>query len=140
MRHEGLAAAGWADEQDIGLLKFDPVDFAAGGDTLVMIVDRDGENPFGPLLTDDILVEEVFDFGGFWYAETFRNPFASSVLGDNFAAEADTLVAYVYVWPGDQFADLIVALAAERTGMYITSGAMWGHRNLPYELPCSPVL
>jgi hypothetical protein len=128
---EGLAAARWANQEDVGFLEFDAVDFTAGSDAFVVVVNGDGQNAFGPLLTDGVLIQKVFDFGGFRDSETLGNPFSGTIFGDNLATKADAFVTDVDVWPGDQFADFIVPLAAEGTSMYITSGAMWGHWKPP---------
>ena len=46
-----------ADDEDVALLEFNIVDvFFLRGNTLVVIMDGDGEDPFGALLSDDILI------------------------------------------------------------------------------------
>jgi hypothetical protein len=55
-----LPRTGRADEQDVGLLELDVVGAAllvARLQTLVVVVDGDGEHLLGVLLTDDVLVE-----------------------------------------------------------------------------------
>jgi len=58
----GLARTGRTDEQDVRLLQFDFVPNSPGVDSLVVVVDRNGERFFRALLTDHILVEDVIDF------------------------------------------------------------------------------
>ena len=54
---QGLARAGGADQEDVGLLQLDVAGVAAGLDALVVVVDGDGEDLLGPLLADHVLVE-----------------------------------------------------------------------------------
>ena len=63
----GLAAAGRADQQDVGLGELDvvvvglPRRWLAGLDPLVVVVDRDREDLLRVLLADDVVVEELED-------------------------------------------------------------------------------
>ena len=65
LREQRLAGAGRADQQDVRLGQLDVVAAARlllDLDALVVVVDRDGELLLGPLLADDVLVEELLDF------------------------------------------------------------------------------
>ena len=64
LREQRLAGAGRADQQDVRLGQLDVVAAARlllDLDALVVVVDRDGELLLGPLLADDVLVEELLD-------------------------------------------------------------------------------
>ncbi len=60
---EGLAAAGGADHQNIALLQLHIV-AAAEIDALIVVVHRHGEGDLGLLLSDDILIQHLFDLTG----------------------------------------------------------------------------
>ena len=81
LREVGLAAAGRADQQDVGLRDLDVVDDAsaevdrgAGADALVVVVDGDGEGALGGLLADDVLLEEGEDLVRLRQVELARRP------------------------------------------------------------------
>ena len=63
LREQRLAGAGGADQQDVRLLQLDVLARVARlvVDPLVVVVDRDGQLLLGPLLADDVQVEELFD-------------------------------------------------------------------------------
>ena len=55
LRQQRLAAAGWADEQDVALLQLDVVVAVEPGvDALVVVVDRDREDALGAILSDHV--------------------------------------------------------------------------------------
>jgi hypothetical protein len=80
-----------------------------------MVMNGDGEDLLRPILSDDILVENFFDFGRFW--EFGRNGLFSFLpfLGDNVIAEVDTFIADVDRRAGDQLSHLFAAFTAKRT-------------------------
>src|SRR5690606_27152593 len=119
----GLAYAGWANEQDVGLFELDIL-FSGGTDALVMVVDGDGEDLLGLLLADDVFIQAVED------VLRRRDALASggSTLGgggsgvgtglliDDFAAQVHAFIADVDgAGPSNEPANLILVLAAERT-------------------------
>jgi hypothetical protein len=80
-----------------------------------MIVDRDGEGPFGEVLADDVFIEFVSDFDRFRNAEGsgagagfLRNFFIEDVF-----ANVDAAIADVDSGTGDEFSNLGMALSAE---------------------------
>src|SRR3546814_338882 len=64
-----FAGSRWADQKDVRFFEFN---IAALGvsQSFVVIVDRHRENHLGPILTDDILVEEFANLAGSWIART----------------------------------------------------------------------
>src|SRR5262245_532256 len=74
----------------------------------------DREDLLGPLLPDDILVERGLDLGGLGQAADLPRLLLFPLLGDDVVAELDALVADVDGGTGDQLADVVLALAAER--------------------------
>ena len=60
-----LAAAGRADQQDVALIDFDVgMAFVAEAQSLVVVVDGNGEHLLGAVLADDVLVELILDGAG----------------------------------------------------------------------------
>ena len=114
-----LAAAGGADEQDVGLRQLDAVVLAAPGGglrlhPLVVVVDGDGQRLLGGVLPDDVAAEEVEDLVRLGQlAEAELGTFGELLL-DDLVAEVDALVADVHAGPGDELLDLLLALSAER--------------------------
>jgi hypothetical protein len=87
-----------------------------GVDALVVVVDRDRQNLLRPLLSDDVLIENLLDLGrlrdGGGGGEALL---LVALLGDDVVAEVDAFVADVDGRAGDQLADLVLALSAEGT-------------------------
>src|SRR5215467_13524449 len=83
-------------------------------ETLVVIMDRDREHLLSVILTDDIVVKN------FAYLLRGRNAVARLhqrglvLLADDVHAQFDAFVADKYGRAGDELADLVLALAAER--------------------------
>jgi len=115
LRQQRLARAGRPDQQDVRLLQLDVAGRHLRVDPLVVIVDRHGEHLLGALLTHDVLVEHLLDLGRLrnrrGRGETF---FLVTLLGDDVVAEVDALIADVDCGPGDQLANLVLALSKER--------------------------
>ena len=63
--HQGLAAARGADQQDVGLRQFDlAIEAVPQLDALVVVVDRNGQDPLRLILADDVVVQEGVDLSG----------------------------------------------------------------------------
>ena len=72
---KGLARTGRAHQQDVALFDFHIVMLInVGRDALVVIVDRHGHGPLGPLLSNDVLVQLGLDLLG------SRNPIHNQVF------------------------------------------------------------
>ena len=97
MGQQGLAGAGGADEQDVGLGELDlVVARVIHLDALVVVVDGNGELLLGLVLADDVLVEEGLDvlrLGQVGWRSS-RMSFAAIVLEDR-VADADAFIADV---------------------------------------------
>src|SRR5437762_2635730 len=128
LREEGLAGARGTDEENVRLLQLDLARLAARLDSLVVVVDRDGEDLLRPLLADHVLVEDVLDLGGFGERADLAALLFFPLLGDDIVAEFDALVADVHRRAGDQFTDVILARPAERALQGSVAFARSSHR------------
>ena len=63
--HQGLARSGGPHEHDVRLVELHLILLRGVEQPLVVVVDRHGQVAFGVVLTDDVLVEELLDLGGF---------------------------------------------------------------------------
>ena len=114
LREIGLAAAGGADHQDVGLLQFDVVAALRRADALVVVVHRHAQGALGLVLPDHVIVQHTLHLhgGGDVIAVAVRAEV--EVVGNDFPAQLDALVADVYVRADHEPAHLVLALAAER--------------------------
>ena len=96
-------------------------------DALVVVVDRDGELLLRPLLADDVLVEELLDL----LRRRERGPHAARleavVVRDDVVADLDTLVADEDGRPGNQLADVVLILVAERAPQHFRFAVLLHH-------------
>ncbi len=135
----GLAAAGRADEQDVGLGDLDIVDDVgraervAGADALVVVVDGHREGDLRRLLADDVLLEEREDLLRLREVEFARGLFArfGETFLDDLVAQFDALVADVDAGTGDELLHLLLAFAAEGTLEQIGALPNAGHSRSP---------
>src|SRR5690606_25961177 len=116
---QGLAAAGGADEQDVGLVQLDGGLLLGGGEPLVVVVDGDREGALGLVLPEHVLIEELLELSRRRDRAEHRparvDPAAfllEDVLAELRAVRTDVDV----VRPLNHRADLARALAAERAG------------------------
>ena len=117
LREQRLAGAGRADEQDVRLGQLDVVAAARlllDFDALVVVVDGDGELLLGPFLADDVLVEELLDFLRRRQRRAGAAVLEAVVVGDDVVADLDALVADEDGRAGNQLADVVLVLVAER--------------------------
>ena len=109
-----LAAAGRAEQQDVGLLQLDVRVLGLHHlHALVVVVDRYRQRPLGLLLADDVLVEDVVDLTRLGQRLDVERRRSGELLVDDLVAEIDALVADVDAGTGDQLLDLALGLAAE---------------------------
>src|ERR1700736_5395034 len=114
LRQQRLARAGRTDQQDVRLSKFDVVVLSLVIEPLVVIVNGDREHLLRMALTDDVIVENLADFlrGRNTVARLHQRGFV--LLADNIHAQLNAFVADEYGGARDQFANFVLALAAER--------------------------
>src|SRR5581483_4446955 len=102
------------DEQDVRLLQLDVARHELRVDALVVVVHRDREDLLRPLLPDHVLIEHLPDLGRLRHRRGGSEALLLvALLRDDVVAEVDALVADVDGRPGDQLADLVLALPAE---------------------------
>ncbi len=125
----GLAAAGRADHEDVGLGDLDRLLLGVLGrgraeprlDALVVVVDRDREGLLGPLLADHVGVEELEDLAGLGQLLEADLTALAELFLDDLVAEVDALVTDVDAGTGDELLDLLLALPAERALQQVAS-------------------
>src|SRR6185437_10184664 len=137
---ERLADSRWADEQDIGLVELDVVLASARGiNALVVVVDGDGERLLGFFLSDHVLVEDFFDFLRCGDLRDRFGDLALFILGENFVAERDALVADVDGRTGDELPNGILRLAAERATQVFVVRHRGPREQVKRASACSPI-
>src|SRR5262245_39841369 len=116
-----LACSCRADQQDVGLLKFDVRLFAGQLDALVVIVDRDSKLLLGFILADDILIEESLNLGWFGKVNVFRGWLVILIFIDDVLTNPNAFVTDEDGRPRDQFPDVILTLVAKRTSQDVVT-------------------
>ena len=114
LRQKRLAAAGRADQQDVRLGELDVVVLAGMRQPLVVVVHRDRQHALGVGLPDDVVVEDGEDLLRCRHALARLHHRGLVLLADDVHAQFDAFVADEDRRPGNQLADLVLALAAER--------------------------
>src|SRR6185312_799353 len=61
LRQIGLAAASWANQQDVTLAKLDIIDLHSGIDALVMVIHGDRKSLLSAILANDVLIQLLVD-------------------------------------------------------------------------------
>src|SRR5690606_38076623 len=128
-----LAGTCWPDQQDIALAELDFVTFhLAIANTLVMVVDGNGQSALRLLLTNDVTIKEFLDFGR--RRQLVANGVTSSLLGlfqNDVVAEVDAFIADEHRRPGDKLAHLMLAFATKGAvqGFIVARTFFFGHRN-----------
>src|SRR5580658_10439606 len=118
LRQQRLAAAGRTDQEDVALgnlhLFFGARAAAAGLQALVVVVHHHREHLLGALLTDDVFVQDLLDLVRLGQLVAGTLGAILELLADDVVAQLDAFVADEYRRAGDQFADFVLTLAAER--------------------------
>jgi hypothetical protein len=83
-------------------------------EALVVVVHRDRQHLLGVVLADDVVVEDAADLLRGRHAVARLHERGLRLLADDVHAQLDALVADEHRRPGDELADLVLALAAER--------------------------
>ena len=115
LRQQGLAAAGRAHQEDVGLLELDVAVGLAVCDASEVVVDGDGEHLLGVFLADHVLIQRGHD-----HLRRRHHPRLDPlrrgravVLLEDLLAEIDALIADVDARARHQLADLLLSLPAE---------------------------
>jgi hypothetical protein len=115
LRQQRLAATGRADQQDVGLGKFDVVVLGRVVEALVMVVNRHREDALGLVLADHILVKDVAmiscGVGTPSRDLTIEDLFSSRMISMHNSTHSSQMNT---VGTGNEFAHFVLALAAER--------------------------
>jgi hypothetical protein len=120
---QGLADAGGADQEDVGLVELDLALPRRGRvDSLVMIVDGDGEGSLGPFLTDDVLVQDRLDLIGRRDLGDGIRDVPLLVLRQDLVAQRNAFVADIDRRAGNELPDRILRLSAERAAEMFVVG------------------
>src|SRR4029077_9136732 len=129
LRQQSLAGAGRTHQKDVRLRQLDVVVLGAVSEALVVVVDGNREHALGVALADHVVVEDFADVLGRGHTVARLDQRGLMLLTDNIHAELDALVANEAGRPGDQLADLMLALAAERAVERIlrVAAAGFGH-------------
>src|SRR5712671_4118287 len=109
-----LARTGRTDQQDVRLRKLDVVVLGLVIEPLVVIVNGNREHFLGVALADHVVVEHLADFLRRRDAVARLDQRGLVLLADDVHAEFDAFVADENGGSCDQFADFVLALAAER--------------------------
>lgn len=96
-----------------------------------MVVDGDGEGPLGGLLADHVFLQEVENFAGLGQLKASQVSYFGEFFFNDLVAEFNALVADVDAGPGNELADLLLALSAERTLQQIGALANPSHMGTP---------
>ena len=126
LREVGLAAAGGAEHQDVGLGQLDGLGARVAHlllrlDALVVVVDGDGQRALGGVLPDDIALEEIADLDGLGQLVEFDVVGVGEFLFDDLVAEVDAFVADIYAGARNELFDLLLTLSAERALQQVTA-------------------
>ena len=118
LRQQGLAGTGGANQQDVALGELDIVlfGFFLVTQALVVVVDRHRQGALGDLLANDVVVQIGLDLGrGGQVALGLTRQFGlGQLIADDLVAQIDAFIADEHRGTGDQFLDLVLALAAKR--------------------------
>ena len=120
LREKCFAAAGGADEQNVGLLQLH-IGLTAVIDALIMVIHGNGQRNLRRFLPDDILVENLFDLRRFRKLGDCRHGrrlvpglgILRQVVRHNVHAQAHTVAADIGAVAGDQLIHLILCPSAE---------------------------
>src|SRR5208337_2745062 len=117
LRNERLARARGTDQDNIGLAEFHFTGLFVEENALVVVVNGHGEFFLGAILTNDVAIEELLDFGGPGQAARGSGGLFALLVFQNGLANAHTLIADVrarIVRRGtDQLLYLLLSLVAK---------------------------
>ena len=129
LRQQRLAAARRTDEQDVRLGELDVVVLGGVVQPLVVVVDGDRQHALGVVLADHVGIENGADFLGRRHAVARLHQGVLVLLPDDVHAQLDAFIADEHGRAGNQLANLMLALAAERAieGVFLLSHYLLSH-------------
>ncbi len=142
LREQRLPAAGRTDKKDVRLGQLDVAVLSRRINALVMIMDCDRENLLGMILAHDVIVEHLEYLGRRRHAVARLHEGGLVLLPNDLHAEFDAFIADEDGGTGDEFAHLMLALAAERAIERVLglAAARLTHRHpsdiSPFSTPC----
>ncbi len=115
LRQKRLAAACRADQKNVRLRQLHAIGRGGVRETLVMVVDGDGQDTLGVLLANHIIVKHVADFTRARHAFLGLEARCLALFADNIHAELDAFIADENRRPSNELLHFMLALSAERT-------------------------
>ena len=130
LRKERLAGTGRSNKEDVRLGDLHTIGNVRCANALIVVVHANGERALGALLADDMLVECRMDHARGWRNAAKRLALRRrwGLLGGDFGAEGNALVADVDALTGDQLANLLLRLAAEGAAIGSRARTAWAAR------------
>ncbi|MGY3445232.1 hypothetical protein ACVW17_005233 [Bradyrhizobium sp. USDA 4473] len=114
LRQQRLARTGRTDQQDVRLRELDVVVLGLMVEPLVVVVDGDRQHLLGMALADHVVVQNLADLLRRRDAVARLHQRGLVLLANDVHAQFDTLVANEDSRSGNQLANFMLALAAER--------------------------
>ena len=112
---QGFTATGRANQQNVGFAELHTTVFAAVAQTLVVVVDGNGQHLLGILLPDHIVIEMSADLmRGRQLVTIALGRDLADLFADDVVAQLDALITYVDGRASDQLAHFMLAFAAKR--------------------------
>ncbi len=99
-----------------------------------MVVDGDGEDALGVILTDDVVVQEIADLHRLGQLVELDFAVLGELFLDNLVAQVDALITDVHAGAGDELLHLLLTLPAERAFQQVATVSDSRHRFLPTSL------
>src|ERR1043165_5998127 len=91
-----------------------------------MLIDGHRQTLLCFVLSDDVFIEERFDFTRLGKGWTRRYRLSLLVVADDLVADVDALIADVYSGTRNEFFDLVLRLTAERTAQRVVGSSYHG--------------
>src|SRR5205823_10243083 len=134
-----FARARGTDQQDVRLRELDVVILRAGLEPLVMVVNGDGQDFFRRLLADHVLIEDLANLVRRRQLVPVgaRRVAPGAFLANDVVAKLDAFIANEHRGARDEFAHLMLALAAKRAIEKLVAGGFISHLSKSaYRLRC----
>jgi len=113
LRQQRLAAAGRANQQDVGFGQFHVVVLGAVVEALVVIVHGHRKNPLGVVLRDHVIVQHGEDVVRARHSVAGFDQVGLVLFTDDIHAKLDAFIADEHRRAGDKLPHFVLAFAAE---------------------------